>query len=334
MRVFITRTGKGIDSLAIEDAPKPGPLASGQVRLAMRAASINYRDFLTIDGVFGVPPEGLIPCSDGAGEVSETAPDVTRCKIGDRVALTFNPDWISGAFVPTPSAMGRGGPNLPGVMRDEIVAHENEIVQLPAHFSFEDGAAIPCAGVTAWYALCAPGPLLPGMVVLLQGSGGVSLFALQFAKLFGARVIMTTSSPERCELLKRIGANEVIDYRADVDWDKTVLRLTDNEGVDVTIDIGGVDTIARSIAVTRMGGRVAPVGLITGRPQTFPENSGVEITPIRVGSRADFEAINRAMAFHKIRPIIDSRFTFEQLPEALRYLKSGKHVGKIVLGFD
>lgn len=332
MRVFVTRTGAGIDSLVQEEAPRPGPLSAGQIRIAMRAASLNYRDFLTIGGMFGVPTEGLVPCSDGAGEVVEIAPDVTRVKLGERVALTFNPDWIEGPFVMSPSAMGRGGPSLPGVMRDEIVAHEREAVVLPAHFSFEDGAAIPCAGVTAWHALCGPEPLPAGATILTQGTGGVSLFALQFAKMLGARVIATTSSDERCALLKSLGADEAINYRAIPDWDRVVLELTGGVGVDVAVDIGGTGTIERSIAATREGGRVAPVGLITGRP-TLTEAEGVTITPMRVGSRADFEAILRTMTAHGAKPIIDRRFSFEELPDALRYLQSGSHLGKIVLSF-
>lgn len=332
MRVFLTRTGAGVDSLVLEEMARPGALAAGQIRIAMRAASINYRDFLTLGGVFGVPPEGLIPCSDGAGEVIEIAPDVTRVKLGDRVALTFNPDWIEGPFVMSANAMGRGGPSLPGVMRDEIVAGECEAVLLPAHFSFEDGAAIPCAGVTAWHALCGSAPLLAGMSVLTQGTGGVSLFALQFAKLLGARVIATTSSVERCALLKRLGADEAINYNETPDWDRVAREMTGGQGVDVAVDIGGTGTIERSIAATRRGGRVAPVGLITGRP-TLTEADGVTITPMRVGSRADFEAIVRTMSAHGAKPVIDSRFSFEQLPQALTHLQSGKHVGKIVLSF-
>ncbi len=334
MKAFISRTATGIESLAIEDTPAPGPLGPGQIRIAMRAASINYRDTMVLSGVFGVPPQGLIPCSDGAGEIIETAPDVLRFKVGDRVALTFNPDWIGGPFRASPAAMGRGG-FLPGVMREEIVVHDSEAVMLPAHLSFEEGAAFPCAGVTAWHALCAAVPLMPGMTVLLQGSGGVSLFALQFAKLFGARVIMTSSSPERCVRLQSLGANETIDYRAEPEWNKVVRNLTAGAGVDLTIDIGGAETVERSLASTRIGGRLALVGLITGWPNAVSSmfTAGVDITPVKVGSRDDFELMNRAVAFHKLRPIIDTRYTFEQLPDALRHLMSGRHMGKIVIGF-
>jgi NADPH:quinone reductase-like Zn-dependent oxidoreductase len=332
MKICVARTA-GMESLQVEEAPSPGPIGPGQIRIAMRAASVNYRDTLMLAGTFGFPPHGLIPCSDGAGEIIEAAVGVTRFKLGDRVALTFNPEWIGGPFRPSASAMGRGG-FIPGAMREEIVVHQSEAVLLPSHLSFEEGAALPCAGVTAWHALCAAAPLLPGMSVLLQGSGGVSLFALQFAKLFGARVIMTSSSAERCAKLKSLGADEAIDYRADAEWDKTVRVLTGGVGVDLAIDIGGADTIQRSFAATRNGGRVAPVGLLTGRPSVVSAGPSVDVTPIRVGSRDDFEAMNRAIHFHKLRPIIDRRYKFDEVDEALRRLKSGAHMGKIVIGFE
>lgn len=331
MKMFISPTAAGVDSLRIEQAPPPGPPGPGQIRIAMRAASINYRDTLVLSGAFGAPPQGIIPCSDGAGEIMQVAPDVTRFKVGDRVALTFNPDWIAGPFRASPAAMGRGA-FLPGTMREEIVVHQSEAVLAPAHLSFEEAAAFPCAGVTAWHALCAAAPLLPGMSVLVQGGGGVSLFALQFAKLFGARVIAISSSPERCAKLKRFGADDVIDYRATPEWDKAARALTGGAGVDLAIDIGGAQTIERSVAATRLGGRLAPVGLLTGRPSASP-GLNVDVTPVRVGSRDDYEAMNRAVAFHQLKPVIDRSYPFEQLPRALHYLKSGEHMGKIVIGF-
>jgi NADPH:quinone reductase-like Zn-dependent oxidoreductase len=337
MKAFVWRMGGGVDSLAIEELPKPGPLAPGQIRIAMRAASINYRDTAIVSGAFGPPgPQGLIPCSDGAGEIVEIAPDAYRFKVGDRVALTVNPDWIGGPFRLSAGAMGRGSKAIPGTMREEIVVHESEAVVVPQHLSFEEGAAYPCAGVTAWHALCATDPLMPGMSVLLQGGGGVSVLALQFAKMFGARVIMTSSSAERCARLKGFGADEVIDYKAQPEWDKAVRALTNGAGVDLTIDIGGAQTVERSLASTRNGGRLALVGILTGWANAVSSlfSSGVDVTPVKVGSRDSFEALNRAVAFHKSRPMIAARYSFEQLPEALRYLRSGQHMGKIVIGFN
>ena len=336
MKTFVSRAPTGVDSLVIEDAPAPGPLGPGQIRIAMRAASVNYRDFLALSGAIGArgPGGGLIPCSDGAGEVVETATDVWRIKVGDRVALVFNPDWIGGPWQATTGVLCRGS-GLPGVMQEEMVVHHSEAVILPAHLDFEEGAALPCAGVTAWHALCGAAPLMPGMSVLLQGGGGVSVFALQFARLFGARVIMTSSSPERCARLGSLGADETIDYVAEPQWDKAVRELTGGDGVDLTVEVGGAGTIDRSVAATRRGGRVALVGLLTGMPGAASAvfSAGVSITPLMVGSRDDFQAMNRAIEFHKLRPVIDSRFTFEQLPDALRHLKSGRHMGKIVISF-
>jgi len=333
MKAFISRRS-GIDSLALEELPSPGPLGPGQVRIALRAASINYRDLLILSGALpSITLPDLIPCSDGAGEVVEVAADVGRVKIGDRVALIFNPDWIGGPWEPSLGGGGRGGA-IQGVMRQEIVVNEREAVPIPAHLSFAEAAALPCAAVTAWHALCAGRPLLPGMTVLLQGGGGVSLFALQFAKLFGARVIHVSSSPERCARLKVLGADETIDYSANPQWSSAVRELTGG-GVDLTIDVGGADTAERSLAATRMFGRVALVGRLTGRASVLSLGSSyAEVYPVAVGSRQDFEAMNRAIAFHKVHPVIDSCYEFAQLPAALRHLESGRHMGKIVIDFD
>ena len=336
MKAFVAPTLSGVDSLVMRDIPAPGPLAPGQIRVAMRAASVNYRDLLVLSGQLrSVTLPELIPCSDGAGEVVEVASEVSRVKVGDRVALTFNPDWIGGPFQPSSGAAGRGGA-IHGVMREELVVSQHEAVVLPRHLSFEEGATLPCAAVTAWHSLCAAAPLLPGMNVLLQGGGGVSLFALQFAKLFGARVIIISSSPERCVRLKSLGADETIDYRAEPKWSAVVRKLTNGLGVDLTIDVGGAETMDQALASTRMGGRLAPVGLLTGRPSTSALTGyvGADITPIRVGSRQDFEAMNRAIGFHEVRPVIDRTYAFEQLPDALRHLQTGRHLGKIAIAFN
>jgi NADPH:quinone reductase-like Zn-dependent oxidoreductase len=337
MRIAVARETGSIDNIRIEEVPAPGPIGPGQIRIAMRAASVNYRDLLWTQGTFGpAGPDGLIPCCDGAGEVVEVAPDVTRVKPGDRVALTVNPDWIGGRFQMTASAGGRGSLAVPGTMQDEIVTHESQAVLLPDHLSFEEGASLPCAGVTAWHALCGPAVLLPGMTVLTQGAGGVSLFALQFAKLFGARVIITSSSPERCARLKAMGADDVIDYKANPDWDQAVRDLTGGLGVDLTLDIGGAETIDRSLSATRLGGRVALIGLISGWPNSANRlfSSACDITPIKVGSRQDHEDMHRAIGFHRLRPQISATYGFAQIAEALHALARGQHFGKIVLKFD
>lgn len=336
MKIFRTTTLAGIDSLQLDNVAAPGPLVAGQIRIRMHAASINYRDTMAVSGQLGpAGPEGLIPGSDGAGEVLEIAPDVTRFRVGDRVALTFNPDWIGGPWQPTAAARGRGS-IVPGVMQEEMVVPQNDAVALPSHLSYEEGASLPCAGVTAWHALCGPAPLMPGMSVLLQGAGGVSVLGLQLAKLHGARVIMISSSAARCARLQELGADEVINYREVPGWDQVVRDLTGGEGVDVGIDLGGASTIQQTIASTRRGGRVAVVGLLGGWPDSVSAlfSAGVSFDPIKVGSRDDFENMNRAIAFHKMKPVIDRSFAFEELPQALHYLKTGQHFGKIVIRFS
>ncbi|MFT3930769.1 MAG: NAD(P)-dependent alcohol dehydrogenase [Spongiibacteraceae bacterium] len=335
MKAFITRTVSGIDSLAIEDIPSPGALASGQIRLKVRAVSLNYRDLLAVTGTIAkAGPQGFIPGSDCAADVIEIGPNTPRIKVGDRVSLIFNPDWIGGPWRNNTGVLCRGS-GLPGVMCEEIVVHHSEAVMLPEHLNYEEGSTLACAAVTAWHALCNDAPLLPGMSVLLQGAGGVSVFALQFAKLFGARVIMTSSSPERCARLKQLGADEVIDYRAQPEWDKAVRALTNGEGVDLTVEVGGAQTVERSLAATRRSGRLALVGLLTGWPNAVSSlfTSGVQISSVAVGSRDDFYMMNRAIAFHRLRPVIDRIYPFEQLREALHYLQSGKQFGKIVIAF-
>jgi len=334
MKVFRTADFGGIGSLRLEEYPNPGPLGPGQVRLAMRAAALNYRDLLAVNGQLRQPVEGLIPCSDGAGVVTETAGDVTGMKVGDRVALTYNPGWIAGPWRANTSTLSRGCP-MPGVMQEEIVVHHSEAVIIPHHLSFAEGATLPVAGVTAWHSLCAAVPLMPGMSVLIQGAGGVATFAILFANLFGARVIATSSSDERCERLAAIGADATINYQKNPDWHSQVRELTNGVGVDLSIELGGAKTIDQTIAATRVGGRVALVGLITGWPNQAQSlfTSSVDITPIKVGSRDDFELMNRAIEFHQLKPIIDRHFLFDQLPEALKYLETGKQFGKIVIDF-
>ncbi len=335
MKAFVTHTLSGIDSLAIEEIPVPGPLAEGQIRLRVRAVSLNYRDLLAVSGTIAkAGPQGFIPGSDCAADVIEVGPNTPRIKVGDRVSLIFNPDWIGGPWRSNTGVLCRGS-GLPGVMCEEIVVHHSEAVVLPDHLNYEEGSTLACAAVTAWHALYHEAPLLPGMSVLLQGAGGVSVFALQFAKLFGARVIMTSSSPERCARLQQLGADEVINYREQPEWDKAIRALTHGEGVDLTVEVGGAQTVDRSLAATRRGGRLALVGLLTGWPNAVSSvfTSGVNISSVAVGSRDDFYMMNRAIAFHELRPVIDSVYTFERLTEALHHLQSGRQFGKIVIRF-
>lgn len=336
MKVFRSFEVNGVDSLQLQTEAEPGALGPGQVRIKLKAGSINYRDWMTVSGQLGKPgPAGIIPCSDGAGEVIEVAADVHRTKVGDRVVMPFNPDWVGGEWTPSAAAMGRGSIAVPGTMAEQCVVHQSEVVKLPDNISYQQAAVLPCAGVTAWHALCGPAPLYPGMSVLLQGAGGVSVLGLQFAKLFGARVIMTTSSVARAEQLKQLGADHVLNYRENPNWHEQVRELTGGMGVDVAIDIGGADTIDKSMACARVGGRLAMVGLLTGWPESSQKlfSAGLNIHTVKVGSREDLERMLRAMTHSGMQPVIDRTFAFEQLPEALHYLKSGQQFGKIVIEF-
>lgn len=336
MKACISPDNNGIDALEYRDIPAPGAVTSGQVKVAIKAASLNYRDLLVLSGALGKPlsEEGLIMCSDGAGEVIEVASDVERFKVGDRVALTFIPDWVGGPFRTVKKPYSLGQP-LNGVMREQMVVQESELVHLPAHLSFEEGATLPCAAVTAWRALCGDAPLYPGMSVLLQGGGGVSVFGIQFAKLFGARVIVTSSSDKRCDKLRALGADDTINYTTCPDWQERARELTGGDGVDLAIDLGGAGTVDRNVQALKKGGRLALVGLLDGWPQAITGlfAGRVDVTPVSVGSRDDFELMNRAIEFHKLKPVIDRIFGFDELPQALRYLESGKQFGKIVISF-
>jgi NADPH:quinone reductase-like Zn-dependent oxidoreductase len=335
MRAYVAKQLGGFGDLTLCELPPP-PLAPGRVRVRVRAASLNYRDLLILNGAFGtgtVPD--LIPLSDAAGEVVEIGEGVWRVRPGDRVAITFHPEWIAGDWEPTPGALGRGG-GTQGVACEELVVHQTETVPIPAHLSFEEAACLPCAGVTAWSALTAGKRLLPGQTVLVQGSGGVSVFALQFARLFGARVIATTSSPAKAARLATLGADATIDYHAHPDWENEVLRLTGGEGADRTIDVGGGGGFAQAIAATRQGGQISLVGLLTGAPAGSEGLffRGLSADVIRVGSRADFVAMNRAINVHGLNPVIDRVFSFNELPAALRHLEGQTHIGKIVLRME
>jgi NADPH:quinone reductase-like Zn-dependent oxidoreductase len=335
MRAYVAKELRGIDSLFLTDLPSPR-LSPGQVRVRVRAASLNYRDLLLLNGAFAAATVAdLVPLSDAAGEVIEVGEGVSRVRPGDQVAITFHPEWIAGDWEPMPNALGRGG-GCQGVACEELVVNQHETVPMPANLSFEEAASLPCAAVTAWSALTMGKRLLPGQTVLVQGSGGVSVFALQFARLFGARVIATTSSPEKAARLTALGADAVINYRVQPAWEEEVLRLTGGEGVDRTIEVGGGDGFGQSIAATRQGGQVSLVGLLTGAPNAsaglFFRGLSVDVT--RVGSRADFVAMNRAIETNGLKPVIDKVYGFEDLPAALRHLESQRHIGKIMLRMD
>ena len=333
MRAWVVESYAGIDGLELRALPEPPTPEPGQVLVRLRAASLNYRELLLLKGAYAqwCKPEFILG-SDGAGEVVEVGAGVWRVQPRDRVALTFHPHWLGGAYTHSPAFLGRGG-SVDGVLAEYACVSEHELVHLPPHLSFEEGATLPCAAVTAWSALCAHASLLPGQSVLVQGSGGVSVFALQFAKLFGTRAIATSSSDEKLAALGRLGADELINYRKTPRWSEEVLRLTNGAGVDLVVEIGGAETFAQSVAATAQGGRISMVGLISGVPDagTNVFMRGLTLHTIRVGSREHFEQMNRAIAVNRVRPVVDQVFEFSAVPDALRRLESGRHLGKIVI---
>ncbi|MFL5246008.1 MAG: NAD(P)-dependent alcohol dehydrogenase [Gemmataceae bacterium] len=311
--------------------PKPG---YGQVQVKVRACSLNYRDLLMATGTYDPRiPLPMVPLSDGAGEVTEMGPGATRFKVGDSVAACFMPGWIEGKLTPAKSATALGA-SKGGMLADYVVLPEEGLVAIPDHLSFEQAATLPCAAVTAWNALIAQGGLKAGDSVLLQGTGGVSLFALQFAKITGARILLTSSSDEKLARALKLGASDGINYRTTPDWDKRVRELTNGNGVDHVVEVGGAGTLPKSFKAVATGGLISLIGVLTGGGEVNPMPllmKGVTMRGIYVGSRAMFEAMNRAIGLHKLEPVIDRVFNFDQISEALQYLKSGAHFGKIVM---
>ncbi len=326
----------GLDSLAQVDLPDPTP-GPGQVVVRMRAASLNFRDLMTVKGQYNPrQPLPLVPLSDGAGEVVEVGAGVTRVKKGDRVCPIFTQGWIEGEFDAQKLGTTLGGP-LPGVLSELFLASEQSVVKIPAHFTDAEAATLPCAGVTAWHALMHLERVKPGDTVLVQGTGGVSIFALQFARLAGARVIVTSSSDEKLERARGLGAWATINYKAQPDWDKRALELTGGVGVDHVVEVGGAGTFARSMRAVRMAGTVSVIGVLSGVSQELSVipmlMKALRIQGLMVGSRVMFEAMNRAIEASSLKPVVDRSFPFAETRQALAHMESGAHFGKIVIEF-
>ena len=333
MKVYEIRGGFGLDALRLADRADPQP-GRGEVLLKIRAASLNYRDLLVVKGVYN-PKMNLprIPVSDAVGEVAAVGADVTRVAVGQRVAGLFMPKWLDGELTDEKSRSALGG-SMDGLLAEYAVLGEESVVAVPEHLSDEEAATLPCAAVTAWNGLVTAGGVKPGDSVLVQGTGGVSLFALQFARLAGARIIATSSSDEKLARVRALGASDGINYRTTAEWGEQVRQLTGGRGVDHVIEVGGAGTLAQSLRAVRISGHVALIGVLSGYGQFNPLPilmKGVRITGIYVGSRAMFEAMNRAIALHQLRPVVDRVFPFANAVDAFRYMESAAHFGKIVI---
>lgn len=333
MRGYRLHTFEGAGGWRLDDLPEPaaGP---GEAVVQVRACALNYRDLLVAKGMYN-PKLALpiVPLSDGAGEVVDVGPGVTRVKVGDRVAAAFMTGWIEGGPSDAKSKTSLGGGGA-GMLAERVAIDAEGLVPIPEHLTFEEAATLPCAGVTAWHALHAEGATQPGETVLTQGTGGVSLFATQFAALAGARVIVTSSRDEKLARARALGAAEGINYKTRPDWDAQARALTGGVGVDHIVELGGAGTLGRSFRAVRTGGRISLIGVLTGAGEVNPTPvlmKNLRVQGIYVGSRAMFEDMNRAIALHQLRPVVDRVWGLEQAPEALAYLESGAHFGKVVI---
>ncbi|MEH2285871.1 zinc-dependent alcohol dehydrogenase family protein [Nostoc sp.] len=334
MKAYEIQSNAGIDALALVDRPEPKP-APGQVLIQVKATSLNYRDLLVIEGAYGAGQKyPLIPMSDGAGEVVAVGEGVTRVKIGDRVAGIFFQDWIYGSLTKEKMKSDLGG-GIDGMLAEYVSLHQDGLVILPDHLSYIEGATLPCASVTAWHGLVTKGNIGAGDSVLLLGTGGVSIFALQFAKIHGARTIIISSSDHKLARAKQLGADEIINYKTTPDWEKQVYQLTNRTGIDHVIEVGGAGTLPKSLQAVRIGGRISLIGVLSGRGDEIDPMpilfKSLTVQGIYVGSREMFEAMNQALQQHQIKPIIDRVFPFAEAREAYHYLKSAGHFGKVVI---
>jgi NADPH:quinone reductase-like Zn-dependent oxidoreductase len=323
----------GVNELALTEREQPTPKAN-EVLVKFHAASVNYRDLMMINGWYNPRLKmPLVPFSDGAGEVVRVGENVTRFKIGDRVCPIFMQNWIGGEIDSTKTRGALGG-DVDGCLREFGAFNENALVHIPQHLTFEEAASLPCAAVTAWNALIVSGKLKKDDFVLLQGTGGVSIFALQFAKIFGAKTIITSSSDEKLERAKQLGADFTINYNEREDWDKAVMEITEKRGVDHVVEVGGAGTLQRSANAVKIGGHIAVIGVLANKGEFNPTTilmKAIKMHGIFVGSREMFESMNTCISENNLKPIVDKTFEFEAARDALKTMESASHFGKIVV---
>ncbi|MDY0004872.1 MAG: NAD(P)-dependent alcohol dehydrogenase [Polyangia bacterium] len=336
MKAMVIEGGFGLKNLKIEERPRPEP-GPGQVLVQMRAASLNYRDLMTVQGSYNPKqPLPLVPCSDGVGHVAALGAGVTRLSVGDRVCPIFCQNWIDGPPTRDGLRSTLGGP-LDGTLAEWMVVNAEGLVVPPASLSDLECAALPCAGVTAWTALFTEGELRPGQTVLVLGTGGVSLFALQLAKARGARVILTSSSEEKLERAKALGADEVLNYLEHERWGRVVREMTSGRGVDHVVEVGGAGTLEESLQATAIGGRIAVIGVLSGLKAQVPVTSilmgYIRLQGVLVGPRASFEALCAFMSEHSLKPVLGAVFPFAEARAGFELMSRGGHFGKIALKF-
>jgi NADPH:quinone reductase-like Zn-dependent oxidoreductase len=337
MRAYEIQGSFGLENLRQVERPDPEP-GFGTVVLRMKAASLNYRDLLMVRGHYNPrQPLPLIPCSDGVGEVVAVGEGVSRLSVGDRVATIFSQTWTAGP--PTAERLrGTVGGPLDGTLCELMVLDAEGVVRVPEHLSDVEAATLPCAAVTAWSALVETSSVGAGDVVLVQGTGGVSIFALQIAQMLGARVIITSSSDAKLERVRAMGAWQTINYVADPDWGKTARRLTEGTGVDHVVEVGGAGTLEQSLKAVRVGGTVSVIGVLSGiatQINIIPIlMQHLRLQGILVGSRDGFERMNRAFEAHQVQPVVDRVFPFDETPDAFAHMASGRHLGKICISIS
>lgn len=334
MWVYVTE-GTGIEALQILERPMLS-LGPTQVLVKMKAVALNYRDLLVIKGIDSwKPPEPRIPVSDGVGMVVATGGDVTRVQVGDRVAGIFLPQWIDGALTAETYVSPLGGVTTDGVLAEYRIFDEQSVVVVPTHLRNAEAATLPVAALTAWHAVRYRSQVQPGDVVLIQGTGGVSLFALQFVLALGGRAIVLSSSDEKLDKLRALGTHEVINYKQTPEWDKEVLTLTDDRGVDHVIEVVGGDNLNRSLRGVRVSGTISFIGLLAGLSAPIDTYAfvtrNIRLHGIETGSRAMFEDMNRFIEQHALHPILDKVYVLADVHDALRQLEAGAHFGKIAV---
>ena len=331
----VVLTATGSENVKLVRRPKPRP-AAGEVLVRMTAAALNYRDLVVVNGGYGSMQRtsDLVMLSDGAGKVAAIGDGVRRFKRGDRVTSTFFDDWVAGEPAQEKLNSALGG-LVDGVLAEYRVFPERALVATPDHLSDAEAATLPCAALTAWSALISQGGLRPGESVLVLGTGGVSLFALQFAKLAGACVIATSSSDRKLKKVRKLGADHVINYKTTPDWGKEVVAITGGRGVDHVVEVGGAGTLKQSLRAVRAGGRVYLIGVLSGAKHDlmlpFILTRNVRVQGITVGSREQFEAMLRAIAHARLRPVIDRSFPMARFADAFDHLAAGRHFGKVVI---